>query len=106
MGNHSHEFMIKAEIKVINTSKNPKRNTVVSIKIKHTFRDVQKRKIGYSGAPLSLLSNASRFNILGDPCKELQPNHWASHVLKLARDSLHYQSKNGVTLLFRVDWDE
>jgi hypothetical protein len=33
------------------------------------------RKFGYSGAPLSLLSNASRFNILGHPYKELQPNH-------------------------------
>jgi hypothetical protein len=40
------------------------------------------RKFGYSGAPLSLLSNASRFNILGDPYKELQPNHWVSHILK------------------------
>jgi hypothetical protein len=43
------------------------------------FRDVQKEKIGYSSAPLSLLSNASRINILGDLCKKLQPYLWASH---------------------------
>jgi hypothetical protein len=46
------------------------------------FRDVQKGKIGYSSAPISLLSNASRINILGDMCKKLQPNLWASHILK------------------------
>jgi hypothetical protein len=102
MVNHSHEFVIKAEIKIINTSKIPERSTAVFIKIKHVFRDVQKGKIGYSSAPLSLLSNASRINILGDLCKKLQPNFWASHILKSAWDSLHHQSKNGVTLLFGV----
>jgi hypothetical protein len=66
------------------------------------FRDVQKGKIGYSSSPLSLLSNASRINILGDLCKKLQPNLWASHILKSAWDSLHQQSKKGVTLLFGV----
>jgi hypothetical protein len=64
------------------------------------FRDVQKGKIGYSSAPLSLLSNASGINILGDLRKKLQPNLWASHILKSAWDSLHQQSKKGVTLLF------
>jgi hypothetical protein len=38
------------------------------------FRDVKKGKIGFSSAPLSILSNASRINILGDLCKKLQPN--------------------------------
>jgi hypothetical protein len=70
------------------------------------FRDVQKEKIGYPSAPLSLRFNASRINILGDPYKKLQPNLWASHILKSARDSLHQQSKKGVTLLFgvRLGW--
>jgi hypothetical protein len=102
MVNHSHEFVIKAEIKIINTSKNPKVSTTVFIKIKHMFRDVQKGKNGYSSAPLSLLSNASRINILGDLCKKLQPNLWTSHILKSVWDSLHQQSKKGVTLLFGV----
>jgi hypothetical protein len=102
MVNHSHEFVIKAEIKIINTSKIPKGPLLFSSKIKHMFRDVQKGKIGYSSAPLSLLSNASRINILGDPRKKLQPNLWASHILKSAWDSLHHQSKKGVTLLFGV----
>jgi hypothetical protein len=72
---------------------NPERSTAIFIKIKHMFRDVQKGKIGYSSAPLSLLSNSSRINILGDPCKKLQPNLWVSPILKSARDSLHQQSK-------------
>jgi hypothetical protein len=41
------------------------------------FGDVQKGKMGYASAPLSLLSNASRINILGDLRKKLQPNLWA-----------------------------
>jgi hypothetical protein len=44
MVNHSHEFLMKAEIKIINTSKNPERSTAVFIKIKHMLRDVQKGK--------------------------------------------------------------
>jgi hypothetical protein len=101
MVNHSHEFVIKAEIKIINTSKITK-GTAVFIKVKHMFRDVKKVKIEYSSATLSLLSNASRINILGDPCKKLQSNLWASLILKSAWDSLHQQSKKGVTLLFGV----
>jgi hypothetical protein len=100
MVNHSHEFVIKAEDH--QHLQNPERSTAVFIKIKHMFRDVQKGKIGYSSSPLSLLSNASRINILGDLCKKLQPNIWASHILKSAWDSLHQQSKKGVTLLFGV----
>jgi hypothetical protein len=73
MVNHFHEFLIKAEIKIINTSKIPK-GAAVFIKIKHMFRNVKKVKIGYESAPLSLLSNASRINILGDLHKKLQPN--------------------------------
>jgi hypothetical protein len=87
MANHSHEFVIKDENNIVNTPQNPERNTVVFVKIKHMFIDVQNRKFGYLRAPLSLLSNTSRFNILEDPCKELQPSLWASHVLKSARDS-------------------
>jgi hypothetical protein len=64
--NHSHEFVIKAEIRIINTSKILKGALLFFIEIKHMFRDVQKGKIGYLSAPLSLLSNASRINILGD----------------------------------------
>jgi hypothetical protein len=66
------------------------------------FRNVKKGKIGYSSAPLSLLYSASRINILGDPCKKLQPNLWVSHIQKSAWDSLHQRSKKGVTLLFGV----
>jgi hypothetical protein len=44
MANHSHEFVIKAEIKIINTSKIPK-GTAVFIKIKHMFKDVKKGKL-------------------------------------------------------------
>jgi hypothetical protein len=62
----------------------------------------KREKIWYSSAPLTLLSNASRINILRDLCKKLQPNLWASHILKSAWDSLHQQSKKGVTLLFGV----
>jgi hypothetical protein len=51
------------------------------------FRDVKKGKFGCSSDPLSLLSNALRINILGDPCKKLQPNLWASYILKSAWDS-------------------
>jgi hypothetical protein len=66
------------------------------------FRDVQKEKTGYSSDPLSLLSNTSKINILGDMCKKLQPNLWAPRILKSAWDSLHQQSKKGVILLFGV----
>jgi hypothetical protein len=75
---------MKDKNKIVNTSKIAEETPLPSSRL-GTCSEMHKRgKIGNSGAPLSLLSNASRFNILGDPCKELQPNHWASHVLKSA----------------------
>jgi hypothetical protein len=67
------------------------------------FKDVQKRKIGYSGALLSLLSNTSRLNVLGDPSKKLQQNLWASHVLKSAWDNLRRRSNSLVQNPFVVN---
>jgi hypothetical protein len=102
MVNHSHEFVIKAEIKIINTSKIPKGALLFSLRLTTCSERYKRKKIGYSSAPLSLLSNASRIKILGDLCKKLQLNLWASHILKSAWDSLHQQSKKGVTLFFGV----
>jgi hypothetical protein len=93
MVNHSHEFVIKAEIKIINTSKIPKGALLFSSRLSTCSEMYKKGKIGYSSDPLSLLSNASRINILGDLHKKLQPNLWASQILKSAWDSLHQQSK-------------
>jgi hypothetical protein len=106
MVNCSHEFVIKKLKSRSSIPQNPERSTAVFIKIKHLFRDVQKGKIGYSSAPLSPLSNASRINILGDLCEKLQPNLSASHILKSAWDSLHQQSKKGVISCSESDRDE
>jgi hypothetical protein len=94
--------MIKVEIKIINTSKIPKGALLFSSRLSTCSEMYKKGKVGYSSAPLSLLSNASRINILGDLRKKLQPNLWASHILKSVWDSLHQQSKKGVALLFGV----
>jgi hypothetical protein len=75
---------MKDENKIVNTSKIPEETPLPSSRLGTCSEMYKRGKFGYSGAPLSLLSNASRFNILGHVCKELQPNHWASHVLKSA----------------------
>jgi hypothetical protein len=84
MTNHSHELAMKDEDKIVNTSKIPEETPLPPSRLGACSEMYKIGKFGFSGAPLSLLSNASRFNILGDPCKELQSNHWASHVLKSA----------------------
>jgi hypothetical protein len=84
MTNHSPELAMKDENKIVNTSKIPEETPLTSSRLGACSEMYKRVKLGYSGDPLSLLSNASRFNILGDPCKELQPNHWATHVLKSA----------------------
>jgi hypothetical protein len=85
--------VIKAEIKIINTSKIPKGALLFSSRLSTYSEMYKKEKIGYSSDPLSLLSNASRIKILGDMCKKLQSNLWVSHIPKSAWDSLHQQSK-------------
>jgi hypothetical protein len=75
---------MKYDNKIVNTSKIPEETPLPSSRLGACSEMYKIGKFGYSGAPLSLLSNALRFNILGDPCKEFQPNHWASHVLKSA----------------------
>jgi thiamine monophosphate kinase len=72
--------VIKAEIKIINTSKIPKGALLFSSRLRTCSEMYKNGKIGYSSAPLNLLSNASRINILGDLRKKLQPNLWASHI--------------------------
>jgi hypothetical protein len=84
MTNRSHELAMKDENKIVNTFKIPEETPLPSSRLGTCSEMYKRGKFGYLGAPLSLLSNASRFNILEDPCKELQPNHWASHVLKSA----------------------
>jgi hypothetical protein len=66
MVNHSHEFVIKAEIKIINTSKIPKGALLFSSRLSTCSVMYKRKKIGYSSDPLSLIYNASRINILGD----------------------------------------
>jgi hypothetical protein len=73
MVDHSHEFVTKSEIKIINTSKIPKGALLFSSRLSTCSEMYKKGKIGYSSAPLSLPSNASKINILGDLRKKLQP---------------------------------
>jgi hypothetical protein len=75
---------MKDENKIVNTSKILEETLLPSSRLGACSEMYKIGKFGYSGAPLSLIFNALRFNILGDPCKELQPNHWVSHVLKSA----------------------
>jgi hypothetical protein len=85
MTNFSHELAMKYENKIVNTSKIPEETPLHSSRLGACSEMYKIGKCGYSGAPLSILSNTLRFNILGDPCKKLQPNIWASHVLKSVR---------------------
>jgi hypothetical protein len=75
MTNCSHELAMKDENKIFNTSKMLEETLLPPSRLGACSEIYKIEKFGYSGAPLSLLSNASTFNILGDPCKELQPNH-------------------------------
>jgi hypothetical protein len=56
MVNHSHEFLIKAEIKIINTTKIPEGALLFSSRLSTCSEMYKKGKFGYSSAPLSLLS--------------------------------------------------
>jgi hypothetical protein len=58
MTNRSHELAMKDENKIVNTSKIPEETSLPSSRLGACSEMYKIGKIGYSGAPLSLLSNA------------------------------------------------
>ena len=85
MTKRSHEFVIKEEIKFVNTS-NVREQPRCFHQILHMDRDVQGRKSWYSEAIWNSRSNASKINEFEDPYKEIWQKLWMLRVLKFETD--------------------